>query len=152
VEEPPPQVLQLPKAKGLLKSKEKEAQRLAAAAADAAAAAALQTVVRIRELDGTNVRVTCQQVSLGGDVAVGVHGGPLLGISYKRLTASGAELSGEDTSPVMQLWSWDGRTKVRAGPQTGGRLWRSPHPVLRWPVPAGCLPETGLSACHLISF
>ena len=65
VEEPPPQVPLLPKSKGLLKSKEKEAQRLAAAAADAAAAAALQTVVRIRELEGTGMRVTCQQVRLG---------------------------------------------------------------------------------------
>jgi hypothetical protein len=66
----------------------------------------------------------CLQVALGGDVAVGVHGGPLLGISYKRLTASGAELSGEDTSPVMQLWSWDGRTKVGAGMESGSPV---PH-------------------------
>lgn len=52
------------------------------------------------------------QASLGGDVPVGVHGGPLLGVSYRRATSSGAELSGEETSPVMQLWGWDGRTKV----------------------------------------
>jgi len=54
------------------------------------------------------------QVALSGDVPVGVHGGPLLGISYKRQTSSGSELSGEDASPVLQLWSWDGRTKVGA--------------------------------------
>ncbi|GBF88621.1 hypothetical protein Rsub_01336 [Raphidocelis subcapitata] len=115
VEEPPPQMPHLPKAKGLLKNREKEAARAAAAAAEAAAAAALQSVLRIRQLDGLEVKLTCQQASLGGDVPVGVHGGPLLGVSYRRVTSSGAELSGEEASPVMQLWSWDGRTKV--GPE-----------------------------------
>jgi hypothetical protein len=52
------------------------------------------------------------QVSLAGDVPCGLHGGPLLGVALKRLTSSGAELSGEDASPVLQFYSWNGVTKV----------------------------------------
>ena len=117
VEEPPPQLLHVPKPRGggLLKSREKEAAKAAAAAAEAAAAAAARAVVRIRALDGLQVTLTCEQVAVGADVPVGVHGGPLLGVSYKRTTTAGAQLSGEDASPVLQLWSWDGRTKV--GPE-----------------------------------
>jgi len=53
------------------------------------------------------------QVSLSGDVPVGLHGGPLLGVALKRMTASGAELSGEEASPVLQFYSWNGINKVR---------------------------------------
>lgn len=53
------------------------------------------------------------QVSLSGDVPVGLHGGPLLGVALKRMTSSGAELSGEDASPVLQFYSWNGISKVR---------------------------------------
>lgn len=52
------------------------------------------------------------QVQLSGDVPCGLHGGPLLGVALKRLTAAGAELSGEEASPVMQFFSWNGITKV----------------------------------------
>jgi hypothetical protein len=54
----------------------------------------------------------CLQVALHGDVPCGLHGGPLLGVALKRMTVSGAELSGEDASPVMQFYSWNGVTKV----------------------------------------
>jgi hypothetical protein len=149
VEEPQPLMPQVQKAKGLLKSKGKEAAKVAAAAAEAQAAASLRALVLIKQLDGMEVKTTCQQVSmvffgpslvgglhptmtptnqfsaprhtntihapqvaLSGDVPVGIHGGPLLGVSYARQTTSGSELSGEDASAVLQLWSWDGRTKV----------------------------------------
>lgn len=63
VEEPPPQLLHAPKkSKGLLANKEKEAAKAAAAAAEAAAAAALQTVVRVKALDGLTVRLAVSQV------------------------------------------------------------------------------------------
>lgn len=52
----------VPKAKGLLKSREKEAAKAAAAAAEAAAAAALRTVVRIKQLDGLQAAYSCEQV------------------------------------------------------------------------------------------
>lgn len=52
------------------------------------------------------------QVALHGDVPCALHGGPLLGVALKRLTSSAAELSGEDASPVMQFYSWNGVTKV----------------------------------------
>jgi hypothetical protein len=52
------------------------------------------------------------QVALSGDVPVGLHGGPLLGVAMKRLTSSGAELSGEEASPVLQFFSWNGVSKV----------------------------------------
>jgi hypothetical protein len=52
------------------------------------------------------------QVALSGDVPVGLHGGPLLGIAMKRMTSSGAELSGEEASPVLQFFSWNGVSKV----------------------------------------
>jgi hypothetical protein len=53
------------------------------------------------------------QMTLHGDVPCGLHGGPLLGVAMKRMTSSGAELSGEDASPVMQFYSWNGVSKVR---------------------------------------
>lgn len=34
---------------------------------------------------------------------------------HRRITSVGAELSGEEVSPVMQFYSWDGVTKV--GPE-----------------------------------
>lgn len=52
------------------------------------------------------------QMALHGDVPCGLHGGPLLGVAMKRMTSSGAELSGEDASPVMQFYSWNGVSKV----------------------------------------
>lgn len=52
------------------------------------------------------------QVSLSGDVPVGLHGGPLLAVALKRMTSSGVELSGEEASPVMQFYSWNGINKV----------------------------------------
>ena len=75
VEEPPPQVLHVPKAKGLLKSREKEAAKAAAAAAEAAAAAALHTVVRIKQLDGLQAAYSCEQAR--GTLCVCVWGGCL---------------------------------------------------------------------------
>lgn len=57
----------------------------------------------------------CLQVALSGDVPVGLHGGPLLGIAMKRMTSSGAELSGEEASPVLQFFSWNGVSKVGRG-------------------------------------
>jgi hypothetical protein len=62
LEEPPPALPVAPRSKGLLKNKEKEAARAAAAAADAAAAAAMQSVVRIKAVDGVQAKVTCAQV------------------------------------------------------------------------------------------
>jgi len=62
VEEPQPHTPHVQKSKGLLKSKEREAQRIAAAAAEAAAAAALQSLVVIKQLDGLAVTTACQQV------------------------------------------------------------------------------------------
>lgn len=56
-----------------------------------------------------------EQVALHGDVPCALHGGPLLGVALKRLTSSAAELSGEDASPVMQFYSWNGVTKVCGG-------------------------------------
>eukprot|EP00878_Enallax_costatus_P029671 GHUV01032212.1.p1 GENE.GHUV01032212.1~~GHUV01032212.1.p1 ORF type:complete len:886 (+),score=247.65 GHUV01032212.1:482-3139(+) len=94
----------------------KEDPKLAAAeAAVLAQTLAAATVVRIRALDGLGVSVVCQQVALSGDVPVALHGGPLLGIALKRMTSSGAELSGEEASPVLQFLSWNGINKV--GPE-----------------------------------
>lgn len=52
------------------------------------------------------------QVGLHPDVPVGLHGGPLLGVAMKRGTSVGSELSGEEAAPVLQFYSWDGRTQV----------------------------------------
>lgn len=64
------------------------------------------------------------QVPLSGDVPVGLHGGPLLGVALKRMTSSGAELSGEEASPVLQFYSWNGVTKVSS-------------PTLKWVTKLG---------------
>lgn len=60
-------------------------------------------------------------MALHGDVPCALHGGPLLGVALKRMTSSGAELSGEDASPVMQFYSWNGVSKVGGGFGKRGR-------------------------------
>ena len=107
------------------------------------------------------------QVELQGDVPCGLHGGPLLGVALKRMTASGAELSGEDASPVMQFFSWNGVSKVGSlfvvGRGGVNNSWQSKtgsvqralavqpfHSlvVLRSELPPGCL--TTPAACCLV--
>lgn len=114
LEEPPPPAPSSSKSKKWGARKE-DPKAAAAEAAVLAAAIAGATVVRIKSLDGLGVSMVCQQVALSGDVPVGLHGGPLLGIAMKRMTSSGAELSGEEASPVLQFFSWNGVSKL--GPE-----------------------------------
>jgi hypothetical protein len=72
-------------------------------------------------------QVRCAHVTLGGEVPAGLHGGGLLGITYQRATTAGVELSGEESSPVMQFYSWSGMHKVCGGSKEWGhsrRCWR----------------------------
>jgi hypothetical protein len=50
----------------------------------------------------------------------------LLGITYQRATTAGVELSGEESSPVMQFYSWSGMHKVCGwGNLARGRRWEA---------------------------
>ena len=49
---------------------------------------------------------------MSGDVPFNLHGGTLLGITFRRMTTTGVELSGEETSYVLQFFSWSGTHKV----------------------------------------
>ncbi|KAF6235943.1 hypothetical protein COO60DRAFT_484505 [Scenedesmus sp. NREL 46B-D3] len=114
LEEPAPPLPSSSKSKKW-KGRKEDPKAAAAEAAVLAAAIAGATVVRIKSLDGLGVSMVCHQVALSGDVPVGLHGGPLLGVAMKRMTSSGAELSGEEASPVLQFFSWNGVSKM--GPE-----------------------------------